>query len=431
MNRHAPGGQEPFREKVPGPPKASIHVLFWPGWWYPNRTDPLGGIFIKKHAEAVSRYCDVSVLYITPDPGLKEKKYDLNYSLENNLRTLRFYYRPCSHLPLISKISEFINYVIAGSRGLRFLKETTGSPDMIHVNVNPPAGLIFLLFTRLRKIPFIFTEHWSGYLPANGSYKGWLRKWLTRWLVKRAGAVTTVSENLKNAMLAHKLEGRYHVVPNVVDTDLFQLPTGKDDRPGKKRRILHVSGLVPVKNIPGILRVMKRLAGKRDDFEFYIVGDGEAKEELEKSASELGILNEVVFFQGGKSVEEVAACMRESDFLLLFSDYENSPCVIVEAMASGLPVLATGVGGIPELVNERTGVLVEPRDEEGLLMALESMLDNYSRYDKDYLRAEAVKRFSYEAVGKEFFNMYNDQKFLEVQKPFFKKVSGRQRQKQG
>jgi len=428
MNRHAPGGQEPFREKVPGPPKASIHVLFWPGWWYPNRTDPLGGIFIKKHAEAVSRYCDVSVLYITPDPGLKEKKYDLNYSIENNLRTLRFYYRPSSHLPLISKISEFINYVIAGSRGLRFLKETTGSPDVIHVNVNPPAGLIFLLFTRLRKIPYIFTEHWSGYLPAHGSYKGLLRKWLTRRLVKRAGAVTTVSENLKNAMLAHNLEGRYHVVPNVVDTDLFHLPSEKENRPRKKRRILHVSGLVPVKNIPGILRVVKRLADKRHDFELYIVGEGELREEFEHLALGLGILNEVVFFQGGKRVEEVAVCMRESDFLLLFSDYENSPCVIVEAMASGLPVLATRVGGIPELVNERTGALVEPRDEEGLLAGLESMLDNCTGYDREYIRAEAARRFSYGAVGQVFLSMYNDQKFCGVQGRFFKRAPGRRRQ---
>jgi glycosyltransferase involved in cell wall biosynthesis len=228
-------------------------------------------------------------------------------------------------------------------------------------------------------------------------------------------------------MLAHKLAGRYHVVPNVVDTDLFHLPTGKENRPGKKKRILHVSGLVPVKNIPGILRVVKRLADKRHDFELYIVGEGELREDFEHLALELGILNKVVFFQGGKRVEEVAVSMRESDFLLLFSDYENSPCVIVEAMASGLPVLASNVGGIPELVNERIGMLAAPRDEEGLLAALEKMLDKCTGYDKEYLRGEAVRRFSYEAVGKEFLEIYNNQKFLEVQKPFFKKVSGHRR----
>jgi glycosyltransferase involved in cell wall biosynthesis len=184
------------------------------------------------------------------------------------------------------------------------------------------------------------------------------------------------------------------------------LPTGKDDRPGKKRRILHVSGLVPVKNIPGILRVVKRLADKRNDFELYIVGEGAHREEFEHLALELGILNDVVFFQGGKSVEEVAVSMRESDFLLLFSDYENSPCVIVEAMASGLPVLAAGVGGIPELVNERTGMLAAPLDEEGLLAALEMMLDHCTGYDREYIRGEAEKRFSYEAVGQAFLSIY-------------------------
>ena len=173
-----------------------------------------------------------------------------------------------------------------------------------------------------------------------------------------------------------------------------------------------------------MLRVMKHLTGKRDDFELYIIGDSEPREELEKMASELGILNEVVFFQGGKSVEEVAAYMRESDFLLLFSHYENSPCVIVEAMASGLPIIATNVGGIPELVNDKTGILVESKDEERLLSALETMLDDYASYDREYLHSEAVRRFSYEAVGKEFYEIY-----LEVfnasggKKPFREMVS--------
>jgi glycogen(starch) synthase len=265
-------------------------------------------------------------------------------------------------------------------------------------------GLLFLLFTRLRKIPFVFTEHWSGYLPASGDYKGFARKLLTRRLVKRASAVTTVSENLKNAMLAHQLVGRYHVVPNVVDTELFRLPV--DRKPGAKKRILHVSGLVPVKNIPGILRVTKRLVERRDDFELIIVGDSRYRESHERLAVDLGIDNKVVHFLGGKGAAEVAGYMRDSDFLLLFSNYENSPCVIVEAMASGLPVIATDVGGIPELVNEKNGILVPPKDEEELLRALISMMDNYDKYDRKYIRDEAVKRFSYETIGQQFCNIY-------------------------
>jgi glycosyltransferase involved in cell wall biosynthesis len=226
--------------------------------------------------------------------------------------------------------------------------------------------------------------------------------------VKRAGAVTTVSENLKNAMLAHRLAGRYHVVPNVVDTELFRLPV--DRKSGGKKRILHVSGLVPVKNIPGILRVMKRLVERRDDFELTIVGDSRYRESHERLAVDLGIDNKVVHFSGGKGAAEVAGYMRDSDFLLLFSDYENSPCVIVEAMASGLPVIATDVGGIPEMVNEKTGILVPPKDEEELLRALISMMDNYDKYDRKYIRDEAVKRFSYETIGQQFFNIYQEVK---------------------
>jgi hypothetical protein len=70
-----------------------MKVLFWPGWWYPNRRDPIDGIFIKKHAEAVSGFCDVSVLYIRSDPMLKDCTYEPEYREENGIPTMRIYYK--------------------------------------------------------------------------------------------------------------------------------------------------------------------------------------------------------------------------------------------------------------------------------------------------------------------------------------------------
>ncbi|MCP5108458.1 MAG: glycosyltransferase family 4 protein, partial [bacterium] len=331
-------------------------ILFWPGWWYPNPWDPLEGIFIKKHAEAVSQFCDVCVLYVRSGPQMKSRRYEPEYREETGIPTLRMYYKTPPRIPVIGKLVDTVRYIIAARRGLAFLKETHGPPDVVHVHVNPPVGLVFLLFTRLRGIPYIHTEHWSGYLEASGKYKGLFRKWLTGRFMKRAKTVTPVSENLRAAMEGHRLHARYRVIPNVVDTNLFSIGAQKKKNVPKKR-ILHVSGLVPLKNVAGIFRVVKRLAAERDDFQLTVVGDGPERAALEKAALEDNLLDIFVYFTGRKSVEEVAQYMKESHFFVLFSDYENSPCVIVEAMASGLPVIAVHVGGIPELVNEGTGIL--------------------------------------------------------------------------
>jgi glycosyltransferase involved in cell wall biosynthesis len=194
----------------------------------------------------------------------------------------------------------------------------------------------------------------------------------------------------------------------VVDTELFYPSEPGEAVPGQGRKIklLHVSGLKKLKNVGGILKVVKKVRETRGDFEFHVVGDGEEREVLEQMAAEMGLLNSEVFFHGQKTAAEVAEEMRKADFFVLFSDYENSPCVIVEAMASGLPVIAVDVGGIPEMVNEKTGILVPPKDEEELLKALISMMDNYDKYDRKYIRAEAVKRFGYETIGQQFCNIY-------------------------
>ncbi len=386
-----------------------IHVLFWPGWWYPCRLNPYSGIFIKKHAEAVSRFCRVSVLYITPDPALKKKRTDWDYREEDGVPTLRVYYRPPRRIPVWSKISEFIVYRRIARKALRFLEDTSGKTDLVHVQVNPPAALVHLLFFQLRKLPRLFTEHWSGYFPASRAYRGILRKWVTGKLVKGSDLVTTVSHALQKAMEKHGLKADYRVVPNVVDTELFRpLPGRQVEGKTDKATILHVSGLSPVKNCEGMLLAVARIAEVREDFRLLIVGDGPCRKDLETLAREHDLLDTIVFFEGAKPVEEVAGYMAKADFFLLFSHYENSPCVLAEAMACGLPAIAPRVGGIPEHLDENNGILVTSGDEEELYSALNNMLDYYQSFDREKIRQYAVEHFSYPRVGETFHNLYRE-----------------------
>jgi glycosyltransferase involved in cell wall biosynthesis len=130
---------------------------------------------------------------------------------------------------------------------------------------------------------------------------------------------------------------------------------------------------------------------------------------LHRLAQELGLLDTgIVTFLGKLAPAQVAAEMRRAACLVLFSNYENLPCVLIEAQASGLPAVATRVGGVPELLPEPSlGLLVPPGDEVALAQALREVLAAPAgRFDNARLRARAVSQYSYPAVGRAFSAVY-------------------------
>ena len=100
--------------------------------------------------------------------------------------------------------------------------------------------------------------------------------------------------------------------------------------------------------------------------------------------------------------------MKDADGFFMFSNYENLPCVIAEALACGLPVLSSDVGGISEHINDSNGLLVQAGDEEALLSAFNSLLNNLKekKYKPEDLRDYAIKHFSYMEVSKKFHEIY-------------------------
>jgi glycosyltransferase involved in cell wall biosynthesis len=383
-----------------------IKVLFWPGCWYPDRRNPLNGIFIRRHAEAVAPLADVAVLYITADAGLTDHRYEIEVNDDKAGVTVRVYYRP---FPVPFRPLRILNvwrYFCAARRGICTLRTRWGDPDIVHLQVNPPWGQIAAMKTFFPGLPFIFTEHWSGYHHANGEFRGFFRKRLTAWVVRRAFAVTPVSRNLQEIMESHGLHGRYVVIPNAVRMDLF-LPASVP-RPGSPPVFLHVSRLTALKNVIGILHAAAALRGKGRDFRLLIAGQGEDRESLEQLAETLSLREGCVRFVGRKDETELAQIMRQADCFVLFSNYENLPCVISEAMASGLPVIATRVGGVPEQVKPGTGILLDPGDEAGLAKAMADILDGNVCFDRQAIRRFAEENYSYAEVGKRFLLLYQE-----------------------
>ena len=159
----------------------------------------------------------------------------------------------------------------------------------------------------------------------------------------------------------------------------------------------------PVKNLPGLLRTFARLRAEQPAATLTLVGYGAAEAALRAQAAGLGLLaTGAVTFTGKLDRPAVAEQMRRAAALVLFSRTENLPCVLIEALASGLPVVATRVGGIPELVEDgRTGWLVPSEDEAALLAALHRVSgpERNALLPPAEMAARAEARYSFRAVG--------------------------------
>ena len=380
-----------------------LKILFIPRW-YPNRVDPLNGIFIKRHALSVALKHQVAVLFVNADPQLKDVKYEQTFSVEDGISTVRVYYNnSLVNIPVLSSLIKFYRYSMACRMGIKVVEEKFGTPDICHIHV---LSRTFIPARHFR-VPFIVSEQWSGYLPEDGTYKGFLKKMFTKRAVEKAYAVTTVSQSLKDAMLSHGLKNNYSVIPNVVDVSLFS-PAAVNEKKNKFI-FLHVSNLDDrAKNVSGMIKAVKKISQTRNDFEFHIVGDGVQRAELEALAESVHLLNKNIFFLGTKNSAEVADLMRKADLFLLFSNYDNMPCVMVESLASGLPVIGSAIHGIKEHVKDGRGILVTPGDESALCEAILKAMDSIGSYDKIKLNAYAKERFSYESVGEKFDTIYQN-----------------------
>ena len=378
--------------------KERKHIVFL-ARWYPHRYDPMFGLFVQRHAEAAALFNDITVIYCqqTTDNGQQtssKEKFEIVRTNENNVDTIRVYYKKPKN-----KIQSLLRFYRANMMALKLCKK----PDLIHVHVLTRLGVIAWIQKILHKTPYIITEHWSRYLPGN-DFTGFLRKTACKLVVRKAKTVTTVTENLATAMKNHGLKNdNYVVLPNVVNLDMFHI-SEKNNNPCK---IIHISCFEDKsKNISGLLESLKIIDDKGIDFQCKLIGEGMDLDLMKDKAKNLQLINKVSFtglLQGQALADELSS----GDFLVLSSNYENMPVVILEALASGLPVVSTNVGGIKEMIDDTKGILVEPRNKEALAEAMIKMIETHKNYDANYLRNSVIEKYGYESVGRFLSRLYN------------------------
>jgi len=213
------------------------------------------------------------------------------------------------------------------------------------------------------------------------------------------------------AIKNYGIKAKYQVLPNVVDESIFYPPKTSTPLYQSIKKILFVGRLHPIKGLELLLRSLDYLSKFRDDFELHIVGDGPLIHKLKNYA-----VNYKVRFYGFLSKREIAELMRRSAFLVLPSYQENLPCVVIEAHMAGLPVVASRVGGVVELITPENGIMVSPGDEDELAEAISWMLDNYNIFNKKKIAERAKEVFSRRSILNKLTKIYTS--LLHTQRGF-------------
>jgi glycosyltransferase involved in cell wall biosynthesis len=278
-------------------------------------------------------------------------------------------------------------------------------PDIVHVQVAFKAGLIALFLKWKYGIPYVLTEHWSGYYHHTKDSlfeRSFLEKSLTRKILKHSALLITVSEALGNQIQNNWIRLPFKKIPNVVNTSLFypQAIISKN-----KFRFIHISTLLYPKNPEGIVRAFTKLMQGGTEAELIFVGP--VNIDLEKTINESGLPLNSIRCTGEISYEQVGIELRNSSAMILFSYYENMPCVMLESLCSGVPVIATKVGGIPEEIGKENGILIDVGNELELLEAMRLMMENIQSYDKEKFSLKAASQYSYRAIAKEIESVYD------------------------
>ncbi len=369
--------------------------------WYPNDNNPTLGNFVQKHADTIALQNRAVALAIFPSTD--DTSVRLVHTKRNELDELVVYYpKQEGGFVLLSKLKNFLSHRKAFKLGYLKVLELMGKPDVVHLNIVYPLGIWALWLKRRYKIPYVITENSSGFhVGTEHAYPKRILR-LCRIILKHASVLMPVSKNLKTSL--QKLSGSdsFEIICNVVDEHLFEASFEEN---ASKNRFIHIStGVDSIKNLSGMIRVINGLRVSQPNIHLDIVSDGDIEyaKELHKTLGG----NQSIDFHSTKTTEEIALMISSSDALLMFSNYENFPCVIAESMMSGKPVISSNVNGIPEHVNKENGILVDPRDEDALGDAINAFISGEINFDSKKIRAYAMNHFSYREVGEKFTLIY-------------------------
>jgi len=366
-----------------------LHILFINSW-YPSRVMPANGDFIQRHAEAVAIKNKVTTIHIISDKNSKPS-IEITDEIINEVRTIIGYLKFTKN-----PVLKWLRFVLA----FRKIYKEIGAFDVVHVNRIYPLGIFALYLKYFKKKPYIISEHWTSLLKEHARSISLFERLISKNIAKNASSICPVSQNLTDSMMDLGLTGNYQVVPNVVDTKVFVPKSIKNNR----FTLLHVSNMLDEhKNISGILNVISELKKSIPNFKLVLIGAD--SEKYAEHIKELSLQN-IVTIMPQIEHYKIAEFMQQADAFVLFSNYENLPCVILESFSCGLPVISTDVGGISEFFPHSFGYLIPKNNTQKLTETLIHFYKSKTEYNSLKMHQYVKDNFSKEVICDTFLSCY-------------------------
>lgn len=367
--------------------------------WYPSENNPNLGNFVQRHAEAANEHSDVTALFITSSKKYKELSIQRENS--NGVDTYIVYYpKLYPGNGLLTALRKYKRYLAAAKYAFNQMEKTF---DLVHLNIAYPAGLFALWLKKHKGIPYVLTEQWTGYLPIKGDFEklNSVVRLQHKKIFQQAAAVFPVSDHLGKALQQKKLIKSYTAIHNVVNDAIFY----PSEQQPKTFRFIHISTFDDAhKNVSGMFRAFAHMVKEGLAFEVEIVTEGE-KENVQLLAEQYGFPKDRLFIASSLNQEGVAAALRRSNCLVLFSNYETFSVVLAEAWMTGIPCVYSKCGGLTEIDNPEIGVQVPIKGEEELISALRKILQEDIRFSREVI-TEFARDFSKEKVALNLCRLY-------------------------
>lgn len=378
---------------------------------YPNNVVPRLGLWVQRLVAAQSRRHELTVVapsvYCPPLPlpeSVAKFREVAGARMEGAVEVLhpRFISGPGYSTYALEATSQYA----AVARRVAQLHRARPF-DVVHGHFAYPDGVVAVRLGRRLGIPAVITEHnfWRPWMDEHR-----LVRRQVSWAVARAAALAVVSRAVRmnmEAVLRRAIAAE--VVPIGVDGDFFGLKAARV--PDATERILYVGWLNEVKGVDVLLRALASLRRTRPAVRLSLIGGSVYRDTLvqeralRRLASELG-LDDIVRFMGAQPPESVARELGEADVVVVPSRRESCGSALLEALATGTPVVATRSGGPEDIVTPGVGALAPVADPAGLAAALDSVLARGGTFDPVALRRYALDRFSWDRLADRYSGIY-------------------------
>lgn len=378
---------------------------------YPNESIPTRGVFTAHIVGSLKSYCNV--LVISPLPWFPRNR------LFNKFKNWReFTYVPKHdymngvevYYPryfIIPKFFTFLHplFMLPPLYFLLLRLKHQGKVDVIKTHWIFPDGVASTIVSKILGIGQVLVAlgcditHFP-FLPFRGKQ--------IVWALRKADTVMVVSEDLgRRVEKLGAARSKIKLAPDGVAFCIFKIydrDLCRDELsiPKDATIILQVASLDEVKATRYLVEaaaILKKVLNKK--LYVYVIGDGHLKNDLVKQARLLGV-DDIVSFEGCKSHEDIAKWMNIADVFCLTSIREGRPNVVIESIACGVPVVASAVGGVPELINSDNGFLTEPENPDDIAKKLKMAIDK--EWDRSKI-ASTVSHLTWDKAGKIYYDV--------------------------